>query len=94
MKVYKQQCLNCLLSPDSIVSPERRRDILAEAKETQSHFVCHKASMKGEDVCCSKWFEKFGNQSQLVRVAERLGVLKWVDQDDQEKLASWGEQQK
>lgn len=91
MKVYKSTCSNCLLSSDSIVSPERRKDILDKIKREQSYFICHKASMEGEDVCCKTFYDELGHMSQLVRIAERLGAVEFVEQPDKEKLPSWRE---
>lgn len=91
MKVYKECCKNCLLSADAIVSAERRRDIIQECTQEQTHFVCHKASMNDEDVCCKTFYEKLGHTSQLVRIAQRLGVVKFVDQPESEKLPTHSE---
>lgn len=91
MKVYNEKCKNCLISPDAIVSPERRKNLLNEIAQKQSYFICHKASMRDEDICCSKWFQEFGSQSQLGRIAMRLGAVEFVDQTDQDKLPTWKE---
>lgn len=89
MKVYKECCKNCLLSPDSLVSNERRKDIIKTCKEEQNHFVCHKASMRGEDVCCKKFYDELGHVSQLVRIAERLNVVSFIDQPEGDKLTPY-----
>lgn len=92
MKVYNQQCQNCLFSEDSIVSPERRKDIVQSCKSNQSFFVCHKSSIQGdEDVCCKKFFDTLGHFSQMIRIAERLGCVQVIDQEDSEKLPSYRE---
>jgi hypothetical protein len=86
MRVYKTKCKNCLLSPDSIVSPERRKDIIKKCNKEQSFFICHKASFNGDDICCKTFYEKLGHVSQLVRIAERLNAITFVDQPEHEKL--------
>jgi hypothetical protein len=91
MKVYESTCNNCLLSPDSIVSPSRRKEIINECTSNQNHFICHKASMKGENVCCKTFYDKLGHYSQGVRIAERLNMIEFVSQPDSEKLVSWKE---
>lgn len=88
MKVYKSECKNCLLSKNSIVGPERRNEIIKEIRETQSYFVCHKASIEGKDVCCKTFYDKMGHISQMVRIAERLGIVEFIPQPDSEKLIS------
>lgn len=92
MKVYDSTCKNCLLSEDSIVSPKRRKEIIKGCATNQQHFICHKATMEGdEDICCRNFYDKLGHLSQLVRMAERLGVVKFVPQPDAEKLPTWQE---
>lgn len=88
MKVYKECCKNCLLSPDRIVSAARAKDIIEDCKNSQSHFICHKASMEGKDVTCKTFYDKFGHYSQMVRIAERLGVVNFVEQPNSERLIS------
>lgn len=89
LKVYKDQCKNCLLSKDRIVSPERVKDIIDSCVTNQSFFICHKSSMKKESVMCKKFYDSFGDQSQLVRIAERLGVIEFVEQEDSEKFPTY-----
>ena len=74
------------MSKDRIVSPKIAKDLLNEIKEKQSYFVCHKASMNGEEIVCRKFFDKLGHQSQMIRIAERLNVVQFVEQTDAEKL--------
>ena len=89
LKVYKECCGNCLLSKDRIVSPKRAKDLLKEIREKQSYFVCHKASMKGEEIVCKTFFDKLGHQSQMIRIAERLKAIQFVEQNNNEKLKSY-----
>jgi len=85
MKVYKECCQNCLLSANSIVSSKRRKEIVRTCIEEQSHFICHKASIRGEDVCCKTFYEKLGHTSQMVRIAERLNVVSFIEQPKADK---------
>ena len=89
LKVYKECCQNCLLSKDRIVSPKRAKDLLNEIAQKQSYFVCHKASINGEEIVCKTFFDKLGHQSQMIRIAERLNVVKFVEQNNTEKLRSY-----
>lgn len=91
MKVYNQQCKNCLLSENAIVSPDRRRDIIQQCATTQNYFICHKASMQGKDVCCKKFYDQLGHTSQLIRIAQRLNVVEFIDQPDTKKLPTYKE---
>lgn len=91
MKVYKECCKNCLLSPDSIVSPKRRNEIIKGCTKNQTHFICHKASIQGKDIVCKTFFDKLGHVSQMVRIAGRLGMIEYVDQTESEKLPTYKE---
>jgi hypothetical protein len=35
-----------------IVSASRAGDLIRETKAADAHFICHKASLKGQDVAC------------------------------------------
>lgn len=87
LKVYKECCGNCLLSPDAIVSNKRRKEIIQSCVQDQIHFICHKASMNNEDVCCKSFFDKLGHQSQMIRIAERMNMIEYVEQPCKEKLS-------
>ena len=91
MKVYESTCNNCLLSKDSIVSPERRKNIIKDCTSNQQHFICHKATMKGDNVCCKTFYDKLGQYSQGIRIAERLDMIEFIPQPDNEKLPTWSE---
>lgn len=91
LKVFKECCKNCLLSEDRIVSPKRAKDIIQNCVKEQMHFICHKASQEGKEIVCSKFYQTFGHRSQMVRIAERLGALKMVDQPESERLTSYSE---
>ena len=86
MKVYKDCCKNCLLSADSIVSPKRRKEILQGCVQKQTHFICHKATMEGKDITCKSFYDKLGHHSQMVRIAQRLNVIQFIEQPESEKL--------
>lgn len=89
LKVYKQCCKNCLLSADSIVSHERRKEIIKTCAKNQTHFICHKASIENKEVVCKTFFDTLGHLSQMVRIAERLNCIEFVDQPEAERLPSY-----
>jgi len=88
LKIYNECCKNCLLSPDRIVSGKRAKEIVKDCVRKQTHFQCHK-SPEGEDIMCKGFFDSFGHYSQMVRIAERLKMLKYVPQPDGEKLPTY-----
>jgi len=92
LKIFTECCKNCLLSEDRIVSSKRAKEIIKDCAESQTHFICHKATMKGgEEIVCSKFFNTIGYKSQMVRIAQRLNALEFVEQSDTEKLPTFKE---
>lgn len=90
-EVYESNCNNCLLSKDSIVSPDRRKEIISSCLSEDSHFICHKSSINGGNVCCKSFYDKLGHRINLIRIAGRLGVIKFVPLKDNEKLTPYRE---
>ena len=76
-KVKKERCSECLYSDNKIVSNERRKELLREIAKNDSHFICHKASIEGKDVCCKGFYES--SSSNLIRISQRMGMVKFVD---------------
>lgn len=76
-KVCEKPCDQCLFSKKRIVSAARVRQILAGCARDDAHFVCHKASIAGRDVCCRTFFDT--RDSQMIRIAGRLGMTEFVD---------------
>lgn len=75
-KVYAERCNQCLFSKDKIVSDERRAEVLEECRRRDSHFICHKASIARQDVCCRGFYDAC--TSNLIRVMGRLGAIEFV----------------
>lgn len=80
LKVYNECCNQCLLSKDRIVSASRAKEIISDCKRSQTHFICHKATIEGKEILCKSFFDKFGHFSQMVRIAERLNAIEYVPQ--------------
>jgi hypothetical protein len=94
LKVFKECCKNCLLSQDRIVSSKRAKEILQSCAKNQTHFICHKASMDGKDIMCKNFHDTLGHKSQMLRIAQRLNMVEFVDQTDSEKLPTHTEMSK
>lgn len=75
-KVYEKRCDQCLFSKDRIVSAARRVEILRECVGKDTHFICHKASLNGENVCCRGFFDS--QTSNLIRIMGRLNAIEFV----------------
>ena len=76
-KVKKERCNECLYSKDKIVSDERRKNLLSDIQNKDSHFVCHKATIKNEDVCCKGFYDS--STSNMIRISQRLNMVEFVD---------------
>ena len=92
LKVYKECCKNCLLSENRIVSPKRAKEIIQDCAKNQTYFICHKATVNGnEEIVCSNFFNTIGYKRQMVRIAQRLNSLEFIEQSDSEKLPTFKE---
>lgn len=91
-KVFKTECNNCLLSKDSIVSPNARKEIIKDCARKQTFFICHKASIKNEETCCKTFYDKLGHIAQIIRIAQRINAVEFIEQPDNKKLSSYKEQ--
>lgn len=94
LKVYKECCGNCLLSSDSIVSPARRKELIADCVKRQTHFYCHKSTMEGTEIVCKTYYDKLGYNSQMIRIAQRLDMVEFVAQPKSDKLPTYNEMNK
>lgn len=63
------------------MSKERAEQIEADCIKDNTHFVCHKSSMKEQDVCCSMFFNKHKNNVAKLQIFNRLGMVQKVQQD-------------
>lgn len=75
-KVYAERCAECLFSKDKIVSNARRKELLADCRSRDTHFICHKASIAGDSICCRGFYDT--QSTNLIRVAQRLGAVEFV----------------
>ena len=78
-KVSDKQCNECLFSDQKIVSDKRKTAILKDCLKRDAHFICHKATLVGQDVCCRGFYEKLGYRIGLARAAMILKFVKFVD---------------
>ena len=87
--IYDQPCKNCLLSKERIVSPKAVKQIIAECVEQQTHFVCHKSSMEGGDVCCHSFYKKFRGKIAKIQIFELLNLITFKKQTAAEPLTPY-----
>jgi hypothetical protein len=77
MKVCDKPCDQCLFSKGRIVSAARVKEVLSECKRNDQHFICHKASIFGHDVCCRTFYDT--KTSNLIRIMQRLRFIQFVN---------------
>lgn len=80
-KIQTKQCDQCLFSRRRIVTAARFKNIIRDCTQlgNEKHFVCHKASLKGDSVCCRGFWDKYKNNFQLGQVAQRLNLVEEVE---------------
>ena len=78
-EVMAKRCDECLYGPDKIVSDERRKQIIREIEAKDCHFICHKATIVGRNICCRGDWDQRG-AGQMGRIAGRLNVVKFIDE--------------
>lgn len=71
-KVMAERCDQCLYGRNRIVNKTRFQEIIATLDRKDNHFICHKATIAGQDVCCrGDWDTRGGG---------RLGrFAKWLN---------------
>lgn len=86
-KVCKERCAECLFSPGKIVDDARKHAIIESCLREQKFFICHlfgyqseDENFVGEEVCCRGFYDSYGVQINLIRIARRLHAVVEVDQ--------------
>lgn len=83
--VCAEKCDECLFSAERIVSGRRMTEVLRTCKRDDRHFICHKHTQRGADVCCRGFYDRNPMASNLMRAAHRLGAVRFVDLEGVEK---------
>ena len=87
-RVCEKRCDECLFSNAKIVSDERKADVLDQCVRTDTHFVCHKHTIRellregvGDgNVCCRGFYDHDPAATSAMRIAGRLGIVVFVDE--------------
>lgn len=78
-QVCNKACKQCLFSDKRIVSLARKREIIDQVLRNNSYFVCHKSTIAGGSACCRAFYAKHGRDTAIIRLAEAMGALEFVD---------------
>lgn len=77
-RLMAERCDQCLMGSNKIVSDARRRQIIRETAQKDCSFICHKATIKGQEVACRGHYDTTGG-GKVARFAKWLGVIELVD---------------
>jgi len=77
-RVQRKMCNQCLFSKNKIVSDKRKAQLLKECRDNNNHFICHKATIKGERVTCRAFYDKCTN-IQISQLLESIGEIQFED---------------
>lgn len=78
--LFRSCCSGCLYGKTPVVGKPRAVSIQRDVQARRTHFICHKASIEGREVACAGWHARHAPESNLFRIAERLGVVVLVEQ--------------
>ena len=83
--VRATKCGNCLYSKNRIVDGARARQLTADTRaEDGSSFICHRSMVSDEpEAICAEWFEHFGGEDPIFRLAIAMGIIERVEVDDE-----------
>lgn len=76
-KVCATPCNQCLFSVNKIVSDKRKVQILAACQKEQTHFVCHKGTIAGENIVCNGFYRH--HSSPYLDLMKAVGSIDMVD---------------
>ncbi len=77
-KVQQRMCSTCIYRPDSPLDLQKlERDVADRHGGFRGHRICHHS----DDVCCRGFWEAHKNDFQMGQIAQRLGMVEFVNID-------------
>jgi hypothetical protein len=95
-KVFKKPCKNCLFSDAKLVSNERAEELKQQCVEENTFFECHAATLNdnSDSVCCHNFYKQLGKETAIIRIAEALKVVEFVELPDIDYgLSAWKDEE-
>ncbi len=80
LTVCAKRCNQCLFSNAKIVEQERKLDVLATCEADNTHFVCHKHSIKGRNTCCRGFYDDKNLWSLFMRLCALAKGFTFIDE--------------
>ncbi|TYR37453.1 hypothetical protein FXV77_05460 [Sphingobacterium phlebotomi] len=84
-KVCNKSCDQCLFTKNKIVSDQRKHQILEQCERDETHFICHKGSIAGQNVVCNGFFRN--KTTPYLELAKATKRIVFVDPKTLEKPA-------
>ena len=72
-------CHQCLITPNRIVNGERMREIVDQCLEKDTWFQCHLGTLNDEEICCRGFFDAFGGDVTIIRLAKMFQLVEEKD---------------
>lgn len=76
--VQAKQCATCIYRPHSPLDLEA---LEAEIRDPHSGFSSYRICHHSEDACCRGFWDRHKDEFALGQIAQRLGVVKLVEDD-------------
>lgn len=76
-QVKATRCDSCLFTPERLVPGSRAAQIIKDCESKGTHFICHKGSLIGHNICCREFFDR--KDTLVVRLALALGKVVFVE---------------
>lgn len=91
MKILDEQCATCIFRPGNPMQLQTGRvaAMVRECRVRQSFIPCHETMTiadedehadRTNDPVCRGFYDAHGEVSQLIRISERLGMIEFVPQ--------------
>ena len=77
-KVQRSQCTTCIYKPDAPLDLQKLEAAIANR---HGGFTSYRTCHHSDDVCCAGFWAKHKDKFQVGQVAQRLGVVQFVDVD-------------
>ena len=93
--VAAERCKECLFSSSRLTDKKQAAAIIKSCAEGNTYFSCHRFAFndgtEGDErtgmpytpiaVCCRAFYDSMGHVSQQIRMADRMGIVKFVDDE-------------
>ncbi len=79
LKVQRRRCRTCIYRPDSPLDLER---LEAAVRDEHLGFKGHRVCHHSDDACCRGFWERHKEDFAAGQIAQRLGLVEYVEHDN------------